>query len=104
MKHIMLVCNAGMSTSMLMTKMSKAAAEKGIEVNIWAVPVSEVDSEVKSKSIDALLVGPQVKFMLNEFKENYEPDIKVDAINMMDYGTMNGEKVLAFALELMGES
>ena len=43
MKTIMLVCNAGMSTSMLVTKMEKAAASQGIETKIFAVPVSEVD-------------------------------------------------------------
>lgn len=31
MKHIMLVCNAGMSTSMLVTKMQKAAEETGLK-------------------------------------------------------------------------
>ncbi len=66
MKQIMLVCNAGMSTSMLVTKMQKAAEEKGIEATIWAVPVSEADSEVSQKEIDVLLLGPQVKFLLND--------------------------------------
>ena len=99
----MLVCNAGMSTSMLMTKMSKAAQGKNIEAEIWAVPVSEVDGEVSSKEIDVILVGPQVKFMLKEYKEKFEPKIKVADINMMDYGTMNGEKVFDFALDLMGD-
>lgn len=103
MKNIMLVCNAGMSTSMLVTKMAKAAEAKGVEATIWAVPVSEVDGEVAAKTIDAILVGPQVKFMLNEYKGKFEPNIKVDSINMMDYGTMNGEKVFDFALELIGE-
>ncbi|HER9715774.1 TPA: PTS sugar transporter subunit IIB, partial [Streptococcus pyogenes] len=41
MKSIMLVCNAGMSTSMLVTKMQKAAQVCDLEVSIWAVPVSE---------------------------------------------------------------
>lgn len=104
MKHIMLVCNAGMSTSMLMTKMSQAAQAKGIDTEIWAVPVAEVETEVQNKTIDVILVGPQVKFMLNDYKESYEPAIKVDAINMMDYGTMNGEKVLDFALDLIGDA
>ncbi|MTB64844.1 PTS sugar transporter subunit IIB [Streptococcus sp. zg-86] len=103
MKNIMLVCNAGMSTSMLVTKMLKSAADKGIETTIWAVPVSEVADEVANKSIDVLLVGPQVKFMLDEYKENYEPAIKVGDINMVDYGTMNGDKVLDFALALLGD-
>ena len=103
MKQIMLVCNAGMSTSMLVTKMQKAAEEKGIKATIWAVPVSEADSEVSQKEIDVLLLGPQVKFLLNDYKAKFEPAIKVDAINMMDYGVMNGDKVLDSALELMEE-
>lgn len=103
MKNIMLVCNAGMSTSMLVTKMLKAASDKGVEASIWAVPISEVADEVANKTIDVLLVGPQVKFMLDEYKENYEPAIKVGDINMMDYGTMNGTNVLDFALKLLGE-
>ena len=103
MKNIMLVCNAGMSTSMLVTKMLKAAEGRGIETPIWAVPLSEVDGEIKNKEVDVLLVGPQVSFMLQEYKEKFEPDVKVDSINMMDYGTMNGEKVLDLALNMMGE-
>ncbi|HEL1644389.1 PTS sugar transporter subunit IIB [Streptococcus suis] len=101
MKQIMLVCNAGMSTSMLVTKMQKSAEEKGIKATIWAVPVSEADSEVSQKEIDVLLLGPQVKFLLNDYKAKFEPAIKVDAINMMDYGVMNGAKVLDAALALM---
>lgn len=101
MKNIMLACNAGMSTSMLVTKMQKAAEDKGLEASIWAVPVSEADNEVQDKTIDVILLGPQVKFLLNDFKDKFEPNIKVDAINMMDYGVMNGEKVLDAALALM---
>lgn len=101
MKHIMLVCNAGMSTSMLVTKMQKAAEETGVEATIWAVPVSETDNEVAQKEIDVLLLGPQVKFLLNDYKSKFGPTIKVDAINMMDYGVMNGAKVLEAALKMM---
>lgn len=101
MKNIMLVCNAGMSTSMLVTKMQRAAEDQGLEANIWAVPVSEADNEVGAKAIDAILLGPQVKFLLNDFKDKFEPQIKVDAINMMDYGVMNGAKVLDAALVMM---
>lgn len=103
MKTIMLVCNAGMSTSMLVTKMEKAAEAKGVEATIFAVPLSEVDREVESKKIDTILIGPQVKFVVKDFKKKYEPEIKVDSIDMKDYGTMNGEKVLNTALSLMGE-
>ena len=41
--------------------------------------------------------------MLDDYKEKYEPEIKVGDINMVDYGTMNGANVLAFALKLLGD-
>ena len=40
--RIMLACAAGMSTSLLVTKMEKAAAEAGTEAKIWAVPEAEL--------------------------------------------------------------
>ncbi|MET3557074.1 PTS system cellobiose-specific IIB component [Streptococcus rupicaprae] len=103
MKHIMLVCNAGMSTSLLVTKMEKAAADQGYEATIWAVPVSEVDQEMANKTIDVLMVGPQVRFMLDEYKQKFEPATKVTDINMMDYGIMNGEAVFNQARALIGD-
>ena len=41
MKNILLVCNAGMSTSMLVQKMQAAAKEQGIEATIQAKSVTE---------------------------------------------------------------
>lgn len=37
MVKILLVCSAGMSTSMMVNKMKDAAAAKGVEAEIWAV-------------------------------------------------------------------
>jgi len=41
MKKILLLCAAGMSTSLLVTKMKNSAKEKGIEVEIEACPVEK---------------------------------------------------------------
>lgn len=100
MKEIMLVCNAGMSTSMLVTKMKKAAEAQGVDAKIWAVSLSEVDENIKSNDLDVILVGPQVKFVVNKFKAAYEPEIKVADIPMIDYGKMDGESVSKLALGL----
>lgn len=43
MKNIMLMCNAGMSTSVLVRKMERIAEERELEVTIWAI--SETDFE-----------------------------------------------------------
>lgn len=100
MKKILLCCSAGMSTSLLVTKMLKAAEEQGIEVTIDAVPEAEVHK--RDGQFDVLLLGPQVRFLFNKFKGLYEPKgVPVDVINTVEYGTMNGAKVLAHALRLI---
>ena len=48
MKKILLVCSAGMSTSLLVNKRKEAAQAEGIEAEIWAVSQSEVDEEIKN--------------------------------------------------------
>lgn len=99
---IMLVCAAGMSTSMLVTKMQNAAKEKGLKAEIFAVAASEADKKLASQTIDVVLLGPQVRFMAKQFQEKLEPlKIPVEAINMADYGMMNGAKVLEQAVQMM---
>ena len=44
-EKILLVCNAGMSTSMLVLKMEKAAEAKGIEIEVKALPITEAEKE-----------------------------------------------------------
>lgn len=100
MKTIMLVCNAGMSTSLLVNKMKAAAKKIDTDIfDIFAVPLSSVKNEIESKNVDIILVGPQVRFKLKELKEKYEPGIVVESINVQDYGMMNGENVLLGAIE-----
>ena len=41
MKQILLVCSAGMSTSLLVTKMEGAAKDAGYEAKIFALPFSD---------------------------------------------------------------
>ncbi|MBD5069562.1 MAG: PTS sugar transporter subunit IIB [Lactobacillus sp.] len=104
MKRIMLVCAAGMSTSLLVTKMQKAAENEGLETDIFAVSATEADAKLEdsSKPVDVLLLGPQVRFMKGQFETKLAAKgIPVDVIDMKDYGTMNGEAVLKTALELM---
>ncbi|MCM8712047.1 PTS sugar transporter subunit IIB [Clostridium sp. SYSU_GA19001] len=99
MKKITLICGAGMSTSLLVTKMQAAAEKLGQEVTIRATAESKF-KEFENDT-DVLLLGPQVSFMLKKFKETYEPKgIAVAVINSIDYGMMNGEKVLKTALDL----
>lgn len=100
MKRITLVCSAGMSTSLLVTKMNLAALKQRIEVQISAV--AEVQLKDHWDETDVLLLGPQVRFLLGKLKtEGEKRGIPVEVINSIDYGTMNGEKVLNQALILL---
>ena len=50
-----------------------------------------------------LLLGPLVQYLYEDVKQKYEPrGIKVAVISMMDYGMMNGVKVLDDACAMIG--
>ena len=59
--NIMLVCSAGMSTSMLVTKMEAAASSQGIDAKIWAIPEAQLQADIDK--CDVILLGPQVRFL-----------------------------------------
>ena len=101
-KTIMLCCAAGMSTSILVNRMQAAAKEKGINAEIFACPAAEANEKLTEKHIDVILLGPQVRYMLDSFKKKVEgKPIGLDVINMQDYGMMNGQKVLEQGLALV---
>lgn len=96
--NILLVCAAGMSTSLLVNRMNEAAAAKGIGINIEAHPVGSIDQF--GDAADVILLGLQVRYELKNVKAKY-PNKPVEVINMQDYGMMNGNKVLDTALKLI---
>lgn len=104
MKTILLVCSAGMSTSLLVTKMEAAAATAGDEVKIFALPFNEANRVLEE--VDCILLGPQVRFQKTAIeklaKERKNGEIPVAVIDMKDYGTMNGQAVYEFACKLLG--
>ena len=101
-KQIMLVCAAGMSTSLMVNKMQKAEEERGLAATIFAVPVSEAEDYLSEKKVDVLLLGPQVRYLLEDLQEKLaSKGIPVDVIPMTDYGMMKGDKVLDLAESLM---
>ncbi|MEG0367824.1 MAG: PTS sugar transporter subunit IIB [Coprobacillus sp.] len=104
MKKIMLICAAGMSTSLLVTKMEQAAEAAGEQAEIFALPI--LDGTKRLAEVDCVLLGPQVRYNLANIRNQIKElglSIPCDVIDMRDYGTMNGEKVFAFAKKLMSE-
>ena len=88
-----------MSTSLLVTRMEKAATEQGIEARIWAIGADAIRANLDEA--DVLLLGPQVRYMLKELKAiGDEKGIPVEVINMMHYGMINGAEVLKQAITM----
>lgn len=96
MTKILLICSAGMSTSMLVRKMQTAAEEANIEAEIWAV--GDADKTLNVPKADVILLGPQVRFMKPNIEEMVNGEKPVMVIDMAAYGAMNGKKVLESAL------
>lgn len=97
-----LFCTVGISTSILVSKMQKIAKTKGIDAKIETFPEGKLSQSIDA-GIDVALLGPQAKYTLNRAKKICDSKgIPVDVINPNDYSLMNSEKVLDFALELLG--
>lgn len=97
MKKILLVCNAGMSTSVLVQKMEEEAEKNNIKSEIKAI--SETESEDEWKNFDIILMGPQIKFLQKHIKQVVNDEIPVKVIDQLTYGRMDGKAVLKMALE-----
>ncbi|EAS63518.1 PTS sugar transporter subunit IIB [Photobacterium angustum] len=99
MIKIFLCCAAGMSTSMVVNKMRKAAEESNIDAEINAYSISAFETEVKRN--DVCLVAPQVKYKFSEFsKRCKEENVGCGQIDMMQYGMMKGKEILEQAIKL----
>ena len=80
MKKILLVCCAGMSTSLLVNRMREVAKTKEIDCKIWSTSEKELP---------------------NEFAQEVNNTVPVELIDMRIYGMMDGEKVLNQALNAL---
>ena len=97
MKKILLVCSAGMSTSLLVNKMKSAAQDMNVEVEIEALPVSECSTKINE--VDIVLLGPQVRFQKPQEEKLSNGTIPVEVIDMRQYGIMDGKGILESTLD-----
>lgn len=55
-KTIMLVCSAGMSTSMLVQRMKKAAEADGLDGDVFATAAADADNKLASEPVSVLML------------------------------------------------
>ena len=102
MKRVYLFCSAGMSTSMLASKMQGVATDHGLPVEVEAFPDGKIAQIVEEKHPDVILLGPQVKYRYHEVVDKFgSTGIPIAVIDQTAYGMMDGEKVLKKAIKMM---
>jgi PTS system cellobiose-specific IIB component len=95
---ILLICELGFSSSLLMQKMQKAAGEKGVQdLEIEATNIDDLDKY--ADDVDVVLVAPQIKYLLSEVEEKVNSKAKVEVLDSRDYGLGRGENILNKVLE-----
>ena len=94
MKKIMLCCNAGMSTSLLVQKMQAEVANRGLDI--------EVEAHDHLDECDMLLLGPQIGYTKGDFEKEAAGRFPVEVINMVDYGRMNAAGIIDHCVSVMG--
>ncbi len=98
MLTITLICNLGMSTSVLVDKMAVYTKGKGIETDIEARAFQRVEDRIGKT--DILLIGPQVRYLAKKFQEQYGEKIPViQTMDMSDYALQNVEKIFEQAYQ-----
>lgn len=102
MKRVYLFCNAGMSTSLLASKMQTVADSHKLPIEVKAFSDSKMDSVVQEFNPDVILLGPQIKYKFEETKAKYVGSgVPVEVIDLEDYGKVDGERVLKKAIMLI---
>ncbi|WP_088810685.1 MULTISPECIES: PTS sugar transporter subunit IIB [Listeria] len=101
--HVLLVCNLGASTGVMVTKMKEIAAGseklKNTDIRIEAHPAGELREYIED--FDVVMVGPQIKHQFKMLKEIADAAGKpIQVIDTKDYGTVNGANILKDAIIL----
>jgi PTS system cellobiose-specific IIB component len=97
---ILLVCAAGMSTSLVVEKMKKSLKSEEQDWVIKAEPVEKLPEIINEW--DVILLGPQISYKKAELMTLADKYGKpLDVIKPMDYGMGKGENILNQAKALM---
>jgi len=92
--RVLLVCAAGMSSSLLEASTIEAAKKRGHEMEIRAIPVPEMTLQDKAHPVDIILVAPQVSYKRRAIAQMAKPlGIVVLGIEPVTYGMVDGERL-----------
>lgn len=98
MKTIILSCVGGLTTSMLVERMLEAEKLYDIDYAIYSMGATQLPY---LKTIDALVLGPQLAHLYDELKDKLNVPIMI--IKDEDFEEMRGTRVLQQVMALLGD-
>lgn len=103
-RSILLFCDAGMSTSIMVKKMQTVCEDHNMPFAVSAHPIAQAVDLVEKKNPVIVLLGPQVKFMEDKMHKLLDSfDVPIDVIDSSIYGAMNGEEVMKSVIRVLKE-
>lgn len=69
MKKALIICAAGMSSSLMAKKVTEYFAKQGKEIELDAVSVTEGNKMIKSSDFSLFLISPQTMMYFDKFKQ-----------------------------------
>ena len=101
MIKVVLVCAAGMSSSLLEEKIRQAASDSGRLMELKAVDATTISLwDYDKDTMDVILVAPQVRFKERGIIQKAEPyGVVVQDIDTVAYGMVDGEKIFNQVLD-----
>lgn len=103
MIKVVLVCAAGMSSSLIEEKIRQAAAAAGEEMELKAIDATHMSLwDYERDRMDVILIAPQVRFKKKSILEKAEPlGIIVRDIDTVAYGMVDGEKIFGQVMDAL---
>ena len=99
MKKILLVCENGISKTILVSRMKEYAKLKNVDIDIKALPITECEDVIND--VDIVLLSPQVRFQMPQVNALVGGRVPVKAIDAIIYGMMNERVILEQVLNLL---
>ena len=95
---IILICNLGMSSGLLGEKLKESATKSGIEADVEAIPMNEIE-ELDLSGVDCVLISPQVRYMKNDVEKMANGSCAVLVMDSVEFGLMQADKIMDRIIE-----
>ena len=104
--NILLICNAGLSTSLVAQDIKAELSKRGQECTINASGIDSMQHTLNAEPVEVILLAPQVKFLRKDVEKKLEglgkQDIPLVDIQRTDYGRRNAKGIVDSILKILG--